>query len=186
MTLTKKKKSYGCVLMLAVLGFIIDRCFFSPPAASASLLVKPTAMLAPQLPATKPPTAKPAAAPADDLHDFSDLSERLRHAAAAAPQRDPFAPTGVWLDRIERKSREGKPTPVDEFQKRHHLTAIMIGGHANIAIIDGKPVEPGQSVDGFRLTTLHNQSAEFESSGDKVILKLPIPGEAATVPHPSR
>src|SRR5579862_698933 len=178
MAIGKKQKFYGGALVLALLAFVVDRCFFSPASASAKPIAAVPAIIAPVAPQAaapnKIPASKAAVSPsADDLTDLSDFSSRVRAAATDPSPRDPFAPTGAWLERIERKARQGKAGASDLFRNHHHLSACMVGGQSGFAIVDGKTVAIGQSIDGFRLIAIHEQSVEFESAQDRVSLKLP-------------
>ena len=70
-----------------------------------------------------------------------------------------------------------KVDPIDQFRQSHRVTATLLNGQRSQAMIDGRFVTLGQSVDGFRLVSMNAQSATFESPDGQAI--LPVAIEAA-------
>ena len=75
---------------------------------------------------------------------------------------DPTRPPG---NIGEAKSTE--ETPADAMK----LTLIRLGADP-LAVINGKNVQPGQSIDGYRLLSLQARSATLAGSSGRIVLEL--------------
>ena len=74
-----------------------------------------------------------------------------------------------------------------EFRASHKLNGVSIANNGRVAIIDGRAMAVGQSVDGRTLVEVTDRSATFRSAGGDIVLNLPqkrAPGriEPATRP----
>lgn len=203
MVLSKSQISLLAVLGMSVVGMLVD-WFILPssdslppakaaasapapraqaPAPSAATPAVPSAAAAPAgaSPAAAAP-AKAAGAPAASVPGAVriPLAERLK--ALALEDRDPtaireaFAPSAAWLASLEVAKPGGVPRPDSavDFSRQHKLTSILRRGSAGSAIVDGKVVEIGEQVDGYRLIGLTADSAVFQSPRQQKEVKLTI------------
>jgi hypothetical protein len=67
----------------------------------------------------------------------------------------------------------------NHFREHHKLLAVMLSGRGGIALLDGKPLRLGQSIDGFKLAEVHvhEQSVLFVRGQAQV--QLNVVGTAA-------
>jgi len=188
MKLTRERKIYGALLCLGVLALGIDKLFLSPPEApaqsAASLLINngspKNAVIAHNKPVVSPaPAAQSGEKP---LMGLGVLAARMRDMAEVerldlADAKDVFRPPVAWVGTTA-APQPVQPTvttigPADTFRERHHLIALLKSSKGGMAILDGRSVRPGQSVDGFKLVQVGENSATFEGSGTKIELQLP-------------
>jgi hypothetical protein len=173
MKLSAQRKISLGLLLLAVVAFGIDRCFFTPGAASAKdRTIAPT-------PTTPKKIARLAANDrGEELRDLSAVSHRLESADRLAhadenPSPDAFQPPAAWVNRSIAKSMQGAPSAAERFRARHRLAAVMTGQQSGWAIVDGNTITLGQSIAGFRLTEVRDHSALFQSADAQVELQMP-------------
>ena len=179
MQMTRERKVYAAVLTLAVTALTADKLFFGPPesqaAAPESLLISHNTLVQPHGPVSA--RVAPAAEPTDPGHAASAaLVERLRHVKEVEGLdvehcADLFRAPASWAQAPQVGS-----TAKADFLARHRLMAVLKSSHGGLAVLDGsdrKSVRVGQVIDGFRLTTVGERSATFESPGGKVELELP-------------
>jgi hypothetical protein len=181
------------VLVTSVIGFVVDKLLLdsgAPEAARAAVSASRPQL--PAVPAAKsvsaavpvaaaPVSAAPAAAKAAGAPlVFAagptpvSLADRLKSLALADREptsiREAFAPSSAWLAALE----DAKPAPPAEptaaaadstadFTRQHKLTSVLRRGNAGSAIVDGKFIEIGEQVDGYRLIGLTADSAVFRS-----------------------
>jgi hypothetical protein len=162
------------------------------PAAPAAKSVSAAAPVAAAPVSAAPATAKAAGAPlvfASGATPVS-LADRLKSLALADREptsiREAFAPSSAWLAALE----DAKPAPPAEpaaapaadstadFTRQHKLTSVLRRGNAGSAIVDGKFIEIGEQVDGYRLIGLTAESAVFRSPRQAKEVKLFIAGAA--------
>jgi hypothetical protein len=200
--LTKRQISLIAVLGSSVIGFIVDQVFLAPGAlepakasASASRPQTPAAPAARPATASAPATAPAAAAPVSAKSAGApvaaatamqvSLAERLK--SLALTDRDPtemreaFAPSPAWLASLEVEkpavaAAEPERDLTADFTGRHKLTSVLRRGNGGSAIVDGKFVEIGEQVDGYRLIGLTADSAIFRSPRDAKEVRLSIIG----------
>ncbi|MDB5299746.1 MAG: hypothetical protein JWO87_1409 [Phycisphaerales bacterium] len=175
MKLNTQKAIYLGVLGLAALAFAADRWVFSPAAASAQPAGAGITHVAPKIALAGPSQ--------DGLAGLASLSSRLTKAAEADGTdpdqvRDAFRPSAVWVVKAVETARGS--SAADHFRDQHHLLAVMSGTRGGIAIINGKTVRKGQTIDGFRLTSVRERSAVFENADGAVELGLPKGTDAST------
>jgi len=164
MKLTKERKIYAGLFLVALCALVGDQIFSGPSAASAA--------------DTEPVASATvhAAAPAVTQHSaiIKQLAQRLRtldhdEALSASAVSDPFKLSKSW------ESASDGPTDnrVWAFNQRHHLTAVMVSGaRGGSAIIDGDLVRVGQSLEGFKLIEVSTRSATFECNKQLARLAL--------------
>jgi hypothetical protein len=201
--LTKKQISMIAVLGMSVIGFLVDKVLLD----SASPETAGAAAPAPRPPSTAVPPAEPAPAAARVASDrapaagpaklagapqlpahgaaHTPLAERLE--ALTLPDGEPtdireaFVPSAAWLASFEEAKPSGAREPPDstaDFARRHKLTSVLRRGNVGSAIVDGKVVEIGEQLDGYRLTGLTADSAVFRSPRHPKEVRLSIAGAA--------
>jgi hypothetical protein len=189
MNLTRERKIYGGLLCLGVLALGIDKMFLSPseaPAQSAAGLLITNAAPKNLVIAHNKPVVSPTPASAQPgekpLMGLGALAARMRDMAEVerldlTDAKDVFRPPVSWVGTIApTQAIQATVTtvgPAATFRDRHHLIAILKSSKGGMAILDGKSVRPGQTVDGFKLTQVGENSATFEGSGTKIELQLP-------------
>ncbi len=93
--------------------------------------------------------------------------------AFAAPE-DWFAPTVV-----ANPQQAAVTSPVEAFTSRYRLDAVVAGKANGFAVVNGRPVRPGEMVDNnpdIVLLHVHQRSAVFRVQGQEVELALRTPG----------
>ena len=181
----QQKISFG-VLGLAAIAFVIDRATSSPTPAAAHAMINPGAKVGP---AARAAAAKPAAsnsAISDGLVSLASFSQRLQQAADAehvdaAHANDAFVPSTQWVGARQENDADAaeRLAAANHFREKHKLLAVMLSGRGGIALLDGKPLRPGQSIDGFKLSELHERSAVFTSGKMQVLLNVVAPTTAS-------
>lgn len=204
MKLTKTHKVYAAVLGLAVAAFAADRFVLSPApeqAADAAADYRPAAAPAAAArshAAARPttiPTTAPAVAVAAEESSTSGLAARMQAVAgakqlAAAPVADAFKPDNSWVPEVvvAKPVEAAKPTgpsaetlAAKEFAQGHQLTGVMNTRGGGVAVINGKMLRPGQTIDGFRLVSVKARSAQLRRGKASVELRIQDGGAAGSV-----
>ena len=189
--MTRERKIYGALLCLGLAALTADKLFFAPaeaPAETASnLLIAPApaqrnVVIARNKPVVwAPAVAQPKehnpiglAALAARMHDMAEV-ERLDLADAKDAFQAPISWTGEQKPQTQPSLDPVSPLfdPAAAFRDKHHLIAVLKSSKGGMAILDGRSVRPGQSVDGFKLLRVGDRSAVFQSNGKSVELELP-------------
>ena len=188
MKMTRERKIYGALLCLGVAALAADKLFFSPAEAPAASLLVQNNGPRPAVVAHNKPVVAPAAEPQpkdQPLMGLGALADRMRGMAEAerldlADAKDAFRPPVAWVGNIavptqtQQQSGLGPGDAISAFREKHHLIAVLKSSKGGMAILDGKSVRPGQSVDGFKLLRVCENSAVFESNGKTVEMQLPV------------
>lgn len=155
----------------------VDRAFFKPSGASAEGIAPEASQ-----PANVPPHPHTALAEAvtsskEDAEGSASevrtpLAQRLRDAAANQGPLD-----HVVVDAFaEPKAQAAMDLPqrrkAEEFVRTHRLTTVISSADGGVAMVNGKPVRVGQSLDGFTLVRIERLAAVFV--GDGVELRLVV------------
>jgi hypothetical protein len=176
MKLSKERKIFIGLLVLAGGGALADRVFVG------SDLSTPQSVYAgdPETEAT-PVASGVSFTPFEISNDTPLLADRL--AAAARAHRvgsdniqDAFAPSETWISRQPTSTRNtslSREDTIAQFTSSHKLMAVITNGGSDYAVIDGHPLAVGQSVDGFRLISLKERSAVFQSADMSIEMTLP-------------
>ena len=178
MKLTKSRKICLVLLILAIVGFLMDRLFSgSDTPTPRRAHARPTASRAGQT-AQAPP---PASAVVFQLSAWPELAGRLNTLVTEADAesvsfRDVFAPTLAWQSRVAPEP-VSSPVASDRFALEHRLRSVTLGDNGGTAIINEKVVRIGQTCCGYRLVSLTEKSAVFEKEGQQVRLDL-LPTES--------
>lgn len=165
MKLTKERKIYGGLFLVALCALIGDQVFSGPSRAAAADS---------EVVASAPVHTAPAATPVAHSAITNQLAQRLRtldhdQALSASALSDPFKVSKIWDGAAD------GPTVnrIWAFNQRHHLTAVMVSGaRGGSAIIDGELVRLGQSLEGFKLIEVSTRSATFECNKQLARLTL--------------
>jgi len=162
------------VLGIAVGGWFVDRVLIgydltSPNEAAAQYIGEST--LEPAMPEVRTTANK--GQPVAQL-----IADRLRAVSDDAgptpiPIRNAFHPVASWSDQPEPTRFIESTVDVKAFAQAHRLEAILVIDGRNYAILDGQEVmSVGQSLDGFELMSMDEQSAVFSLSGVQIELTL--------------
>jgi hypothetical protein len=180
MKVTSQQKILGAVLVVGAIALSADRLFFlnssasadTTPAASeyAVAAVTPSAAASSGAELSLPPQPPAAPAPA------ASIAQRLRDAAKAAPASgaDAFAFGECWRETQAPAAAPDNSAALaaEQFKTTHHLTGVLTGNGRPVAMIDGRIVPVGQSIDGYRLIDVSHRSATFELGQTQVTLPM--------------
>jgi hypothetical protein len=216
MKLSRERKFFVVICALALCALVYDRCFLgggdegdAAAADASSLLLGPSAASA--SPGEKPGGGGGAARKGEDASATSisrvlkEMSERNR--LELERTRDAFQPPAGWTAVAPVATTIESENHLRRFAARK-LTSVVANSRGEAAaMVDGRIVHVGHTIDGFKLVSVDNQSALFESRGARVRLSLsaepriehlpagppllPIPAgpdvwHDATAPSPSR
>jgi hypothetical protein len=171
MKITREQKIYGAVLCLGLVALAWDKLAASPQQAQATedpaaLLVQPAAAVKASRPAV------PATAPVS-------MAQRLRmlpQAGAPADRlTDVFLPAESWRGQSP-KAASG-PGAAQRFAQSHKLDGVMIADNRRRAIVDGRSLVVGQTLDGFTLASVAPRQAVFTGPDGDVTLPLQVKEE---------
>jgi len=176
MELTKERKVYLAILATAGAVLAADQLLSTGPrSADASERASEPADTPPA--AADDPVADqspPASEPVGSENVLADWNERARHALDAVRSDDGAPDAADALNPPSRPDQAAQPAdPADGFARRHRLTAILVGEGRGVAMIDGRPVRVGESLDGLVLVALEDRAAVFEHEGERLRLELP-------------
>ncbi len=188
MKLTRERKVYAAVLALGLGWLVYDQVTGggAEPADGASAGAADSLLVAPSQRSTKAEAATDLAAA-----ELGSLADRLAAAEPAAsfeaPQmRDAFCAVDHWLTPhtpgvrpVPLSKTTSAETSVEAFRRNHKLAAVVVRATSPGAVLDGRYLTIGQSIDGFRLTAVSKEGATFESGNTRVVLAMPT-GIAAT------
>jgi hypothetical protein len=166
MKLTREQKVWSTVLGLVLAALLGDRMFFSEP-ASASAGTAPITHTDTRRHAGQTPAAAAGTVAADEI----SIAARLKSTGAKLDSTsDPFALAGKWAA----ASNPAQVNTAELFKKSHSLGGVMISRNGTSrAIIDGRLVQVGQVVAGYKLTAVTTTSAAFTSGESTVVLMVP-------------
>ena len=194
MRLTRERIIILSVLAVAVAALLLDRLtagssVTGPSAAAAdtgdaddaaAVADGPDATL-PVIPPSSDPLTSDASSVAQQLEYFRQ-SQQLTLAAIG----DAFHPGKEWMaaqQETEAETAQGLPQyGADLFAREHSLSAVMKGSRGGCAIIDGRIVQLGDHLDGFRLVAIADHAVIMAAQGARVVLKLDTSAPAPTAP----
>jgi hypothetical protein len=179
MKLTKQRKVYLGILVVAVAALLLDRVFYSPDEASAA--PDETSISTPRV--ADAPSRKPVLLPAACVEPSEvkvSIADRLAAAGAAEPIdlpgiRDAFRPEPEWMGELCPTGEVNKQDVdvVQAFRRRHRLMGVMLSSQGAKVIVDGEALEIGGKLDGFTLVSVESQTAVFSYGDRRVELTLP-------------
>jgi len=113
------------------------------------------------------------------------LSQRIGRAVeqtlAEPSSRDIFQVPLAWIG--SQKIGQDIAAPAQRrprFDETHHLSAIILSGDRSGALIDGMMIKVGESIDGYRLASVSNNLAVFESATERAFVRVEKSAIAAT------
>ena len=190
MQLSTRHKFWIAVLGLGLTALAVDRFILPHDPTSADAAASPAgaAALLVDRPSSPPPASPiPSPAPPAGAGNSDSLAFLLRGICVhkrlnVATVRDAFSPPPAWTRQAEPpESKRAAPDWSRKFAGSHRLTGVMLAGRRSQALIDGKLVAIGQSVDGCKLIAVTTNSATFVREGTPVTLALD-PKRAVSAP----
>jgi hypothetical protein len=189
MKLTRERKIFASVLGLVVVAFAVDQMTGGGPStADASDSAPAQSETAPLLmsSSTTPATADKVAAAAAASSNAMNLSARMSNCFAAAnagrdaksPSRDLFRLPAKWSNQIQSSSADAARVAAERFARSHRLSAVSrnaAGG--TLAVVEGKLLHVGASLDGFTLSEVSADAAVFTGQNGARV-RLPLNAEA--------
>lgn len=175
MALNKERKVLLGLLGSAGVILVADQVLLGPPQGASASQTTP-AVQPPPAPAAEnndagdsPSAALPLSRESSELVETwnARLSEATTEGLLEADLADPFAAVEQY---------EPEPTGLMAplaFQQQHKLSSVMTGGDIGVAMINGKPVRIGQTIEGYRLISVDDRSAVFRAGDQTVRLVLP-------------
>lgn len=162
MKLTKQQQVLGGVMFLGLIAVGVDR--FMPKAGaateadSADLLVEHHSPVAP--------------ATATNLSRTHLFNQRLAsNVTNIKPHRGAFELATVWQSAAKpTAAAAAENTATDEFANNHRLSNTMARGEHSGAVIDGKLIVVGQTIDGFKLLSVTGRTATLSNGHAHVTL----------------
>ncbi|MGH7176997.1 MAG: hypothetical protein ACREJC_06440 [Tepidisphaeraceae bacterium] len=169
MKLTRERKIYAGLMCLGLTGFLIDRAFFGAAPESAVASENVAEVRAAQTPPVGREQNNPPAP------DSGSLAQRLEATARAqacdtSDIHDAFQPPASWGGVV--RNSQPAPQPGEVFAQKHRLTAVALNGTVGSAVVDGRCLQVGATVDGFKLTSVKRGSVVFRSGDTEVSLRL--------------
>lgn len=181
---TRERSILIGVLTLAGLALLVDRVILgsgvtNPSESSAGMLdlsQDPASLLIDKdLTPTKPVIDLNAPSLADRVRDatapLGEVDEPTRNAFALSPEWRPTHASPVDMP--------GAQISEEAFTGKYQLEAILVTDNRQCAVINGKLVYHGQSLEGYRLVEVNKRSATFEAGRARVTLVI----QTATLPE---
>jgi len=166
--MTARRKAFIALLGIGMIALAADQLI----PTSENPADEPDAELAvAQAPAAKKaPTA--ASTPASP-----SLSQRIARAlersTGANETRDIFLVPLAWIGPQKVEQVIAAPAPrTPRFDEKHRLTALVVAGDRSGALIDGMMIKVGESIDGYRLMSVANNVAVFESANERAFVRV--------------
>jgi hypothetical protein len=103
------------------------------------------------------------------------IAEKLKQLNDSIPApkgdiRDAFTPGASWAGTTAAGGFGAAPTV--SFADTHHLTGVLVSGRTGQAMIDGKDVLVGQTLDGFKLVAVKTGIAMFQQGDVQITLRI--------------
>jgi hypothetical protein len=102
------------------------------------------------------------------------LDRQAAHASDNQPVRDAFCAGTSWIGapKSPAATTTSDEARAREFAAQHKLTATFVGAEDGRAIVDGRGLMVGQTLDGFTLVSVDRVSAQWTREGVEVRLTL--------------
>jgi len=188
-----KKMSYGLAIGLGAMALLVDRfsgwrvtsgtaAAMAAATASARSSVKNPSVAEPEeshswsrtmIVRTPFPTRLPDYDPERDHRDVFALTPAIRDAVL----RRPPEPPGVGD--ASKSGPEKENLKAADFRQLHSLSGVMLEGEGGYAILGGKWIQVGKSLDGCTLTRLEGDRAYFQCLDGEA--ELSVDSEETTV-----
>jgi len=165
--MTPRRKAFIALLAIGAAALAADRLI--PGSENSAAEAEPDLVVA------QVPSGAKAASPASAAPATLSLSYRIRGAVEQATpdpsSRDIFRLPLAWIG--PQKSAElAAPVAQIRFDETHRLTGLILAGGRTGALIDGMLIKVGQSIDGYRLVSVANNTAVFESANERAVLRV--------------
>lgn len=200
MKLTRERKIFGSILIVALIALGVDQLTGSSSSSDTSdtahAQADPSSLLLASSPA---PSSSPRGNGNGTLNvDGPSLAQRLNDAAPTETMpsldqiRDVFRIPRGWSGNEQSAPRivSADRLAAERFLHVHKLTAISKtrsggaagekGAAADVAVVDGKLLHPGAVLDGFKLVAVTRTAAVFDCDGAQVLLQLKGEGASAS------
>lgn len=178
MKLTRERKIFGAVLVIALGGLGWDQLRGSSPASADASAEADSLLMATTGSSNK--SALHSATAGDEVSLASRLTSLAQATGTTSPAtiRDVFKPANTWLS-----NALGSNTTVaaaDKFALQHKLSTISQNASGGgVAVVDGKMLNVGAKIDGYKLISVNRQAAIFQApDGARAQLKLPTESPA--------
>ena len=167
MKVTKQQRVYFGLLAIGLVALAVDRLTFSPSSAEASESPELLLVAKPAGPAGAAANVSSKAITTFATNPVAQklvaLSESMH--LTGTPTKDAFSPSLAW---------SGKPTvaliDTKSFEATHSLEGVMVSGRHPAAMIAGKLVSVGESIDGYKLVSVADGAATLQSG--ETLVKL--------------
>ena len=166
MSLSTKQKAYASVLAMVVIALVADRLFFPAPDEAAGATLVRVARSAGSTSGAD--TGATLASPISPQR--SVLAARLDAVAEARGFDLENVPDAFEVAWLEPDGADGVgPGPRGGTGSGLRLNAVMAQGAAGYAIVNGKTLFIGESLNGYRLLAVYDRSAILETPAAKRI-----------------
>src|SRR6185436_8131933 len=166
--MTARRKAFIALLGIGVIALAADQLIprsenpADEPEAELAVAAAPAAQKA------TPVAPTPANPP---------LSQRIVAAVARSSgqteTRDIFLVPLAWIGPQKVEQVLAAPAPrTPRFDETHRLTALILNGDRTGALIDGMMIRVGESIDGYRLMSVANNVAVFESANERAFVRV--------------
>jgi len=165
-------------------AFLLDQVFLAEPESAAADTTQTIPSPAINADRFKDPAS-------DQINLVEDPSLKYLEKMQANPStRDVFTPTYAMQQHYEQlkkqteqaeNSKAGpKPGSPEEFKAQNTLQATYVSNGNHLAVINGDIYRVGEFIGEFRITNIDSRRVMFSRKKEKVILRIPLPNEAAT------
>jgi hypothetical protein len=183
MKITKERKVYGAVLVLAVAALGADKMFSGPSVARGSASMGQTAASPHKVIIAADKSVPTGHSNLVGLAALADRMQEVNRAERLELEKveDIFHAPATWTKPPPKAAAVPAVDPTVTFTSNHHLIALLKGSRGGVAVLDGaghRSLRIGQSVDGFRLMRIGERSATFTSAQGTAELTLPAEANA--------
>ncbi len=176
--LTTQQKACIAILAIALVALLVDRVFLggaSGPQSAEAQWAAPRSI--------NMPSPKPLPAVVDGREGRPPLIEKLQELTkyqnlSLADMSEAFRLSDEWLAEVGSGSvrlQDRSLTPAQRFVKTHQLEAVMVGGTRSRVVVNNKPLQLNQQIDGYTLVSVSHNSAVFVCENQRVELLMKKP-----------
>ena len=178
MKLTKQRKIGLVILALSLVAVMVDRVFLLPESAAAKQTSSSSSIQTTQTVVTLDAGA---GIDSNSVTPNEELAERLKALWTGrdfdpAMTKDAFSLPALWgVDPnapSDKQNTAPKPDPAAQFSEVHKLNAVVMKSQGSQVMIDTRYLSIGDTLDGFKLMKIDENSASFEAEGQVIVLKL--------------
>ena len=167
--MTPRRKAFIALLAIGAAALAADRLV--PESENSAAETNPDLVVA------QAPGGAKAASLASAAPTALSLSQRIRGAVEQATpdpsSRDIFRVPLAWIGPQKSGAEIGAPVVLmRRFDETHRLNGLILAGDRTGALIDGMLIKVGQSIDGYRLVSVANNIAVFESANERAVLRV--------------